>query len=542
MLRSTAVLLRRVALAPSRAAAPLARELRRRCGAPAGALPPAPRRYGTARPEALPGGASASASRRAAVASASADAADSDVDAAAAELQAQGDGDEDEEEEDDGEDANTWPIFTPRGRKVLVVQGGVMMEPDVAERLKCSTNAKITSSEYISSAVNLEGCPPPKYPEFAFIGRSNVGKSSLINCLTSRKALAMVSKTPGTPRASAAAAAFAPRLTPPAAGKTQTINHFKVVSGNFGPWYLVDLPGYGFARAPGKVTTKWAGFTQEYFLKRESLVSVLLLVDGSVPPQAIDLEVADWLGENNVPFSVVFTKVDKRKKLRLGERSNARENVRAFQGALAEGWKEMPPSVMTSASSGAGKQDLLNHIAALRNFHRDRVGKLRVEPKRRGDAADEAAAAGAAGKGSAAAADPFAPQQALRMAPPEAKAAWEEPSTEDDVAPPSALPAALMRNLDLDGGELLPPPSFPKPKPAPQQQQPQQQPQAPRAGEGKESKKKPSGGRPVPGKGPKAAAKAAAVQPKGRAPPQGAAGKSRRAPPRAAPSKGAGKR
>ena len=306
------------------------------------------------------------------------------------------------------------------------------------------------------------------------------------------------------------------------------------MSGNFGPWYLVDLPGYGFARAPGAVTTKWAGFTQEYFLKRESLVSVLLLVDGSVPPQAIDLEVADWLGENNVPFSVVFTKVDKRKKLRPGERSNARENVRAFQGALAEGWKEMPPSVMTSASSGAGKQDLLNHIAALRNFHRDRVGKLRVEPKRRGDAADEAAASAT----TAAAADPFAPQQALRMAPPEAKAAWEEPSTEDDVAPPSALPAALMRNLE--GGELLPPPSFPKPKPAPQQQQPQQQQQAPRAGEGKEGKR-PSG-RPVPGKGAKAAAKGAAPPPKGRAPPQGAAGKARRAPPRAAPSKGAGKR
>ena len=211
MLRSTAVLLRRVALAPSRAAAPLARELRRRCGAPAGALPPAPRRYGTARHEALPGGASASASRRAAVASADADAADSDVDAAAAELQAQGDGDEEEEEEeDDGEDANTWPIFTPRGRKLLVVQGGVMMEPDVAERLKCSTNAKITSSEYISSAVNLEGCPPPKYPEFAFIGRSNVGKSSLINCLTSRKALAMVSKTPGAPSCRAAAGVLRP--------------------------------------------------------------------------------------------------------------------------------------------------------------------------------------------------------------------------------------------------------------------------------------------------------------------------------------------
>ena len=205
MLRSTVVLLRRVALAPSRAAAPLARELRRRCAATAGAPPPAPRRFATAKSEALSGGARASASRLAAVAAADApqhDAPDADVDAAAAELAAQDDGEEEEEEEgDDGEDENIWPVFTPRGRKELVVQGGVMMEPNVAERLKCGTNAKITSSEYVSSAVSLQGCPPPKYPEFAFIGRSNVGKSSLINLLTSRKALAMVSKTPGTPSA-----------------------------------------------------------------------------------------------------------------------------------------------------------------------------------------------------------------------------------------------------------------------------------------------------------------------------------------------------
>jgi len=201
MLRATAVLLRRVVLASPRVAAPLSRELRRRGAAPLAAL----RYYGAAKSESSTGGR-ASASRRAAVASADAsqqDASDLDVDAAAAELRAQGDGEdwEAEEEEDDGEDESVWHVWTPRGRKELVVQGGVMLEPAVAERLKSGTNAKITSSEYISSAVNMEGCPPPKFPEFAFIGRSNVGKSSLINCLTSRKGLAMVSKTPGARRA-----------------------------------------------------------------------------------------------------------------------------------------------------------------------------------------------------------------------------------------------------------------------------------------------------------------------------------------------------
>ena len=109
-----------------------------------------------------------------------------------------------------------------------------------------------------------------------------------------------------------------------------------MTSGNFGPWYLVDLPGYGFARAPGDIKTNWTDFTMDYFLKRESLVSVLLLVDGSIPPQAIDLEVADWLGEHEVPFSVIFTKVDKRKKLHPGKRVDPADNVRAFQGALAD--------------------------------------------------------------------------------------------------------------------------------------------------------------------------------------------------------------
>ena len=200
MLRATAVLLRRVVLASPRAAAPLGRELRRRGTVPLAAS----RHYGAAKSEASTGGR-ASASRRAAVASADAsqqDAPDVDVDAAAAELRAQGDGEdwEAEAEEEEGEDESVWHVWTPRGRKELVVQGGVMMEPAVAERLKSGTNAKITSSEYISSAVNMAGCPPPKYPEFAFIGRSNVGKSSLINCLTSRKGLALVSKTPGAQR------------------------------------------------------------------------------------------------------------------------------------------------------------------------------------------------------------------------------------------------------------------------------------------------------------------------------------------------------
>jgi ribosome biogenesis GTP-binding protein YsxC/EngB len=307
-------------------------------------------------------------------------------------------------------------------------------------------------------------------------------------------------------------------------GKTQTINHFKVTSGNFGPWYLVDLPGYGFARAPGELKTNWTDFTMDYFLKRESLVSVLLLVDGSIPPQAIDLEVADWLGEHSVPFSVIFTKVDKRKKLHPGKRVDPTDNVRAFQGALAAGWRELPPSVMTSAATGAGRQDVLNHIAALRNFHRQRVGPLRVAPLRRAERAaeDEAAAAAASrrpgsgeraprgeeeqpkeafahpGMRAAEASDAWDEPRALGG---DVREAWEEAESEDDVVPPAGMPGAPRAADVLE----LPRRSAPQRPPPPEVSDargppPKRAPAAPRPPVGEPAGRRPSG-RPVPGKG-----------------------------------------
>jgi hypothetical protein len=201
MLSGTGLLLRRVVLARARVAPPLARELRRRCGATAGA--PAVRRLASASVDAPAGGAGGAGSPLSALAPPQLEqlgVTAEEVAAAAAELAALAGGEEysdDEEEDADGAAPNTWVLDTPRGRKELVLQGGIMLEPDVAERLRCSDNARISSSEFVKSSVTWRDCPPPKFPEFAFIGRSNVGKSSLINCLTARKSLAKVSNTPG---------------------------------------------------------------------------------------------------------------------------------------------------------------------------------------------------------------------------------------------------------------------------------------------------------------------------------------------------------
>ncbi len=192
------MLLRRALLDRARVAAPLARELRRRGFA--GVAQPAPRRAAASVTVQTPAGGAGAAPPRAGLA---ADAAavgvtQQELAAAAAELAALAAGGEDgEEEEAEEQDGNVWVLDTPRGRKELIMQGGVMLEPAVAEQLRCRDNAKITSSEFVKSSVNWHDCPPPKYPEFAFIGRSNVGKSSLINCLTARKSLAKVSNTPG---------------------------------------------------------------------------------------------------------------------------------------------------------------------------------------------------------------------------------------------------------------------------------------------------------------------------------------------------------
>ena len=217
--------------------------------------------------------------------------------------------------------------------------------------------ASVKSCRYLQSCVKVGDCPPPKYPEIAVIGRSNVGKSSLINMLTGRtkKEVAKTSKNPG---------------------KTQTINHFEMVTGD-GTWYLTDLPGYGFANAPEKARKQWALFTREYLLERSNLLAVMLLIDSTVKPQRLDLECLEFLGENDVPVTVVFTKVDKKRKVKSGVRARPEENVEMFCREVSEYWEEMPPMIFTSSKTGDGKQSVLNHVATLRQFFKEGERKAR---------------------------------------------------------------------------------------------------------------------------------------------------------------------
>jgi GTP-binding protein len=192
---------------------------------------------------------------------------------------------------------------------------------------------KIQSAEFIGSAGSLAGCPKTEKPEFAFIGRSNVGKSSLINFLVQRAGLAQTSSKPG---------------------KTKSINHFLINKA----WYLVDLPGYGYAAISQSTRTKWLKSTEEYLLKRKNLVSVFLLIDASIPPQKADIEFANWLGGKGIPFSITFTKTDKAK---LGEVS---KNIKSFKAKLLEHWEELPEMFITSAEKGTGKKEVLAYITS----------------------------------------------------------------------------------------------------------------------------------------------------------------------------------
>jgi len=196
---------------------------------------------------------------------------------------------------------------------------------------------KVTSAEFIKSSVALDQCPAPLHPEFAVIGRSNVGKSSLINMLTGRNALAMVSKTPG---------------------KTKCINHFFINKS----WYLVDLPGIGYARTSRENIEMWNKFTREFFLHRETLVNVFLLVDASIEPMEIDIESAKWFGESEIPFTVVYTKLDKKKK----KGTSSEENIAAFEERLLEWFEELPRTVRTSSREGRGKGAMLGLISEMR--------------------------------------------------------------------------------------------------------------------------------------------------------------------------------
>ncbi len=190
---------------------------------------------------------------------------------------------------------------------------------------------KIKSAEFVVSNSDYRKCPDTGLPEYAFIGRSNVGKSSLINMLTGRKGLAMTSATPG---------------------KTMLINHFLVN----GEWYIVDLPGYGYAKRGKAAQTELARIIKSYIGEREVLTNLFLLIDSRLKPQKIDIEFTSWLGENGIPFAIIFTKADKTKSGEL------KKNVNAFLTALSEQWEELPPHFITSSEKGLGRDDVLNYI------------------------------------------------------------------------------------------------------------------------------------------------------------------------------------
>lgn len=208
-------------------------------------------------------------------------------------------------------------------------------------------NVKIKTGEYVSSGTLLSQLPSPTLQEIAVIGRSNVGKSSLINCLTGRKSLALVSKTPG---------------------KTRTINHFLINKAS-DPWYLVDLPGYGYAKLSKTQRLEFFEFSKRYFLEREVLIAVLLLVDSSIPPMQADFECLSWLAEADMPVTVVFTKTDKRKK----KCPRPGDNIKAFKRQMLDIYHEdgLPLCFRTSSERGEGKQELLTHLASLRQFDRE---------------------------------------------------------------------------------------------------------------------------------------------------------------------------
>lgn len=193
---------------------------------------------------------------------------------------------------------------------------------------------EIKDARFVISNTDIKKCPAPNKPEYAFIGRSNVGKSSLINKITNKKSLA---KTSGNP------------------GKTKLINHFLINE----EWYLVDLPGYGFAKVPQKERLKWEKFIREYILKRENLYCLFVLIDSRHEPQKIDLDFLEWLGISQVPFSIIFTKTDKLKPEELAE------NLKKYEQKLFESWETLPGYFVSSAETGEGSVQILDFIESL---------------------------------------------------------------------------------------------------------------------------------------------------------------------------------
>lgn len=195
----------------------------------------------------------------------------------------------------------------------------------------------IKSAEFVKSSQKWQDCPEPALPEYAFIGRSNVGKSSLINAMTNHKDLAKTSQTPG---------------------KTQLINHFLVDES----WFLTDLPGYGYAKVSKNIRKDFEKLITNYILNRKNLVNLFVLVDTRLSPQKIDLEFMQWCGESSVPFSIVFTKADKLKP------GGADRNVDAYKTELLKTWEDLPEIYVTSAEKKTGTEEILKFIQDTNQF------------------------------------------------------------------------------------------------------------------------------------------------------------------------------
>lgn len=193
---------------------------------------------------------------------------------------------------------------------------------------------EVKQAEFVMSNSDPDRCPKPDKPEYAFIGRSNVGKSSLINMLTTRHKLAKTSQTPG---------------------KTQLINHFLINT----DWYLVDLPGYGFAKAPQREREKWEKMIDRYLTDRPNLICTFVLVDGRIDPQRIDLEFMERMGERGLPFVIIFTKTEKIST------NSIHQMVKRYEQTLRKAWSELPPMFISSSVNSRGKDEILNYIDQL---------------------------------------------------------------------------------------------------------------------------------------------------------------------------------
>lgn len=202
----------------------------------------------------------------------------------------------------------------------------------------------IHSAKYFSGNTDMKKCPDKDLPEFAFIGRSNVGKSSLINYLVQNGKLALISSNPG---------------------KTILINHFIIND----KWFLVDLPGYGYAKRAKSLTSHFKKMIEDYVLKRENLDNLFVLVDGNITPQKIDLDFVNWLGEHGVPFNIIFTKCDK-----SGQQAY-KNNVEKFQKAMMETWEELPESFICSSTKRVGRDEILKHISNIIQMLKNDAGR-----------------------------------------------------------------------------------------------------------------------------------------------------------------------